>query len=146
MDDNKIKKVGEEIVEIINRETKAWDTKNVELLLSIFHLDMVWVWAKKNTLHNPVDWEMPMGKFDYKRWKNYYSEMFSEYELIRNNRKIVDIKITNQKDGAFAVVDVDTLWQDKDGKQMHWLGRAGKAYTKTNKGWKLISHFGLLVY
>lgn len=31
-----------EIQEIIDRETKAWDEKSVELLLSIFHPDMVW--------------------------------------------------------------------------------------------------------
>lgn len=33
-----------EIEEIIDRETRAWDTKDVDLLLSIFHTDMVWVW------------------------------------------------------------------------------------------------------
>ena len=30
-----------EIEEIVNRETVAWDTKDVELLLSLFHPDMV---------------------------------------------------------------------------------------------------------
>jgi hypothetical protein len=30
-----------EIKEIVNRETRAWDTKDVELLMTIFHPDMV---------------------------------------------------------------------------------------------------------
>jgi hypothetical protein len=30
-----------EIEEIVNRETVAWDTKDVKLLLSLFHSDMV---------------------------------------------------------------------------------------------------------
>jgi hypothetical protein len=32
----------EEIEEIVNRETRAWDTQDVDLMLSIFHPDMVW--------------------------------------------------------------------------------------------------------
>lgn len=30
-----------EIKEIVDRETKAWDTQNVDLLISISHPDMV---------------------------------------------------------------------------------------------------------
>jgi hypothetical protein len=33
-----------EIAEIVNRETRAWDTKDVDLLITIFHPDMVWPW------------------------------------------------------------------------------------------------------
>jgi hypothetical protein len=33
-----------EIQEIIDRETKAWNEKSDELLLTVFHPDMVWVW------------------------------------------------------------------------------------------------------
>ncbi len=31
-----------QIQEIVDRETRAWDTQDVELVLSIFHTDMVW--------------------------------------------------------------------------------------------------------
>ena len=31
-----------EIREIVDRETRAWDTQDAELLLSVFHPDMVW--------------------------------------------------------------------------------------------------------
>ncbi len=34
--------IRKEIEEIVNRETKAWDTQDVETLLTIFHPDMVW--------------------------------------------------------------------------------------------------------
>lgn len=139
-------KVKEDIVEIINRETKAWDTKDVDLLLSIFHPNMVWVWPKKNNAYDPIDWELPLGKFNYERWKGIYSKMFSKYKLIRNDRKIIDIKITKEGDGAFAIVNVDTLWEAEDGKKIHWLGRAGKTYVKEGIDWKMISHFGLLLY
>lgn len=138
--------IQEEIEAIINKETKAWNNKDVKLLLSIFHPDMVWVWPKKNTLHNPIEWELPLGRFNYKRWEQIYSDMFKKYKLIRNIRKIVDIKISKECDGAFAVVDVDTLWEDNNGNQNHWLGRAGKTYTKINNEWKMISHTGLLIY
>lgn len=136
----------DEIKEIVDRETKAWNTKDVDLLLSIFHPDMVWVWPKKNNNHNPIDWELPLGKFDYSRWRTIYSEMFNKNKLLKNERKIVEIKISKEGDGAFAVMDVDTLWEDKNGKQMHWLGRAGKIYVRVNNEWKLISHTGLLLY
>jgi len=138
--------VTKEIREIIERETRAWDTKDIDLLLSIFHPDMVWVWPRSHNSHNPVDWELPLGKFDYNRWKSVYSEMFNKNKLVRNERKIVDIKISKEGDGAFAVVDVNTLWEDQSGKRMHWLGRAGKTYVKVNDEWKLIAHSGLLLY
>ena len=108
-----------EIDEIINRETKAWDTKDVELLLSIFHPDIVWFWPKKNDSHNPLDWESPLGKFNYERWKGIYLEMFSKYKLLKNDRKTVDIKMTKDGNGAFAVVDIDTTWEGEGGKKIH---------------------------
>lgn len=136
----------QEIIEIVNRETKAWDTKDVELLLSIFHPDMVWVWPNDNNSQNPIDWKLPLGKFNFERWEEVYKKMFSENEIVKNERKIVDIKISKEGDGAFAVVDVDTIWRNKSGIQIHWFGRAGKTYSKVNGNWKLIAHNGLLKY
>ena len=52
--------IQKEIEEIVNRETKAWDTQNVELSLSIFHSDFVWVWTKNNKSHNPMDWKIDL--------------------------------------------------------------------------------------
>jgi len=54
--------------------------------------------------------------------------------------------VSNEGDGAFAVVDVDTLWRDREGKDFHWKGRACKGYTRVGEQWKLIMHTGLLDY
>lgn len=135
-----------EILEIVNRETKAWDTQNVELLLSIFHQDFVWVWPENNNSHDPLNWEIEMGKFEYVRWKKIYEELFSNYELKHNNREIKKIKISKEGDGAFAVVDIDTLWISKEGKKNHWKGRVCKVYAKIGSEWKITMHTGVLLY
>ena len=61
----------EEIQEIVDRETQAWDTQDVELLLSIFHTDMVWPWPPTNNDHDPMNWVMVLGKFDHQRWGRF---------------------------------------------------------------------------
>ena len=140
-------KLEKEIVEIINRETKAWNTQDVELLLTVFHKDMVWPWPKDANSHNPVDWVMEFGRYNYEKWKNNWQELFDTHDLIHNNRKIIKIEISKEGDGAFAVIDVDTLWRNKgSGKDFLWKGRACKVYTKVEDEWKLIMHTGLLEY
>ena len=37
-----IEMIESEIREILDRETRAWDTQDVELLMTVFHPDMVW--------------------------------------------------------------------------------------------------------
>ena len=43
-----------EIQEIIDRETRAWDTQDVDLLLSVFHPDMVWPWPTDPSENSPA--------------------------------------------------------------------------------------------
>jgi ketosteroid isomerase-like protein len=83
-----------------------------------------------------------------KRWRKGWAELFASHRLVHNIRKIRKIVISKEGDGAFAVVDVDTLWSRiSDGKDFHWHGRACKVYTKINDGqWKMISHTGLLKF
>lgn len=136
-----------EIFEIVNRETRAWDEQDVELLLSIFHPDMVWVWPKSSLSHNPADWETIMGKFNYERWKENYKTLFSTHTLLKNERRIIKIEASNEKDGAFAVVDIDTVWKNmKTGELMVWKGRTCKTYTRTANEWKMIAQTGVLDY
>ncbi len=135
-----------QIKEIVDRETMAWDTKNTELLVSIFHPDMVWPWPKTSISHDPVDWEFILGKFDRDRWITSWQQLFDKFELIHNKRKIVKIVISDQKDAAFAVVDIDTLWVDKDNKPNHWKGRVCKVYSKIGSEWKMTMHTGVLEY
>ena len=100
------------IVEIVNRETRAWDTKDVDLLLTIFHPDMVWPWPVNSAAHDPVDWVLVLGRFDAERWKKVWQELFATHALIHNRRQTKKIEVSEQGDGAFAVVDVDTLWRE----------------------------------
>ena len=51
-----------EIEEIVNRETRAWDTQDVDLLMTTLHPDMVWPWPKDNQAHDPMDWVIDWGR------------------------------------------------------------------------------------
>ncbi len=135
------------IQEIIDRETKAWDTQNVHMLLSVFHKDMVWPWPEKSVDHDPATWKMELGRFNYQRWRTFYKAFFAKYELVHNRRKIRKIVISAEKDGAFAIVDVDTLWVNKkSGRKNHWKGRACKVYSRVGNEWKMTMHTGVLEY
>ena len=66
---------------------------------------------------------------------------------MHNVRRTVRIAVSDEGDGAFAVVDVDTLWRRRsDGETFHWKGRACKGYTRVGDRWLLILHTGLLDY
>jgi ketosteroid isomerase-like protein len=135
-----------EITEIVNRETRAWDTQDVNLLISVFHPDMVWPWPKTTKSHDPMDWEFVLGKYDKERWCRSWQDLFNNSRLIRNNREIKKIVISNEKDGAFAVVDIDTLWIDKNNRSDNWKGRVCKVYSKIGNEWKMTMHTGVLEY
>jgi len=134
------------IEEMVNRETQAWNTQDVELLLTIFHPDMVWPWPPHPQAHDPMEWIIPQGRFNRERWKNGWQELFDTHKLVHNHREIKKIVISREGDGAFAVVDIDTLWVDSKGKENHWKGRVCKVYTKLSQEWKLIMHTGVLEY
>lgn len=135
-----------EIKEIVDRETKAWNTQDVGLLISIFHTDMVWPWPKTTSSHDPMDWEFVLGKFNKERWSKGWQDLFDSYRLEHNHREIKKIVVSDEKDGAFAVVDIDTLWIGKDNEQNHWKGRVCKVYSKTDGVWKMTMHTGVLEY
>jgi hypothetical protein len=135
-----------QIQEIVNRETRAWDTRDTDLLISVFHPDMVWPWPRTPRSHDPMDWELILGKFDRERWSRGWQELFDNYTLIHNKREIRKILVSKEKDGAMAVVDIDTLWIDRDNNRNHWKGRVCKVYSKTGSEWKLTMHTGVLEY
>src|ERR1700686_825965 len=68
--------IRDEIVEIVNRETRAWDTKDVALLISVFHTDMVWPWPGTAQSPDPMDWVMVMGRYDRERWMQVWQQLF----------------------------------------------------------------------
>ena len=135
-----------EIEEMVNRETRAWDTQDVDLLLSVFHPDMVWPWPPHPRAHDPMDWVLEWGRYDAARWRAGWARLFATQRLVHNRRAIRRIALAKEGDGAFAVVDVDTLWRDSAGRDFHWLGRACKIYTRVGGEWKMIAQTGLLDY
>ena len=147
--DGRIRRVEAEaaIQEIIDRETQAWNSKDVSLLLSVFHPDMVWAWPATYTSYDPVDWRLVLGKFDAERWGALYEQLFRARTLVHNHRETVRIEISEQGDGAFAVVDIDTLWRENaTGFEDHWLGRTCKLYALVGSEWKMTAQVGALQY
>lgn len=135
-----------EIEEIVNRETRAWDTQDVDLLMTIFHPDMVWPWPRTPKSHDPMDWVIDWGRYDDDRWRSGWQELFDTHRLVHNKRIIRKIEISKEGDGAFAVVDIDTLWIDANGQENHWRGRVCKVYAKVGDAWKMTMHTGVLDY
>lgn len=128
-------KVEEEIQALIDRETDAWNRQDAEALVSLFHPDMVWPWPPDSRSHDPETWVFPLGRYDKSRWKDGWQRLFRDFQLEHNRRHTVRIVVSEQGDGAFAVVDVDTLWRHRTtGEVSHWKGRACKGYTKTANG------------
>ena len=135
-----------EIQEMVDRETRAWDDRDVDALLDLFHPDMVWPWPPAADCHDPAQWQFVLGRYDRRRWGENWRELFDNHVLVRNRRRTVEIVPTAEGDGGFAVVDVDTLWRSASGEEFHWLGRACKVYTKVDGRWLMIFQVGLLDY
>lgn len=89
---------------------------------------------------------MVMGRYDRERWRQVWQQLFDTHALVHNHRRIEKIEISEQGDGAFAVVDVDTLWRTSGGEDFHWKGRACKVYSWMGSEWKMTMHTGLLEY
>ena len=135
-----------EIQEIVDRETRAWDTQDVDLLLSVLHPDMVWPWPPTPDAHDPCDWLLVWGRYDHERWRQGWQDLFDTHDLIHNRRTTKRIVVSEEGDGAFAVVDIDTLWRSHQGADNHWIGRTCKIYTLMGEGWKMIAQTGVLHY
>jgi len=140
------REIRKEIKRIVDRETRAWDIQDVELLLTVFHPDMVWPWPKTPQSHDPVEWVLEWGRYNYNRWRKGWLDLFNTHKLVHNKRVTRKIEISKEGDGAFAVVDIDTLWEDSNGNKNHWKGRVCKVYTKVNLEWKMIMQTGVLEY
>jgi len=113
----------------------------------VFHPAMVWAWPLTYTSVDPVDWRLTIGRFDERRWGALYRDLFDARELVHNRRETVRVEVSRERDGALAVVDIDTLWRDRStGEDDHWLGRTCKLYALTAEGWKMTSQVGALRY
>ena len=136
----------QEIQEMVDRETRAWDTQDVDLLMTLWHPDMVWPWPRTAQSHDPMDWVMGWGRYNEDRWRTGWQSLFSTHTLVHNKRETRKIMVSPEGDGALAVVDIDTLWRDAEGKDFHWKGRVCKVFTWMGTEWKIIMHTGVLQY
>lgn len=133
------------IREMVDRETEAWNDQSVDGLLELFHPDMVWPWPPTAHDHDPRTWVLELGRFDRERWGRQWQELFDTHELVHNRRETLEIEVTDENDGGFVVVDVDTLWRHREtGEEFHWEGRATKVYALVDGDWKMTAHWGLL--
>ncbi len=137
-----------EIRAMVDRETRAWNAKDAGALADLFHPDMVWPWPPSPSAHDPEDWVMVLGRFDRARWMAGWQAIFDTCTLAHNHRRTVKVTLSQELDGALAVVDIDTLWvNDATGARDNWKGRVGKVYSKLPSGeWKMTMHTGVLDY
>jgi hypothetical protein len=135
------------VKELVDRETLAWDTQDTELLISVFHTDMAWPWPRTFQSHDPMDWVFVLGRYNKERWCKNWQDLFDTHHLVHNIRKIMKIEVSEEKDAGFAVVDIDTLWVEKNtNTENHWKGRVCKVYSKVGEEWKMTMHTGVLEY
>jgi ketosteroid isomerase-like protein len=135
------------ILAMVERETTAWDRRDADALVQLFHPDMVWPWPPSERSHDPITWVMPMGRFEAERWRASWQELFDTHELVSNDRAVRRIETIPEGDGGFAVVDIDTRWRRRvDGHEEVWRRRVCKVYSRCAEGWKITMHTGVLVY
>lgn len=141
-----MKDIQKEIEEMVHRETRAWDTQDVDSLMTLFHPDMVWPWPPHPQAHDPMDWVLEWGRYHSQRWRRGWQQLFDTHRLVHNRRALKKIVVSKEGDGAFAVVDIDTLWVDAQGRPNHWKGRVCKVYSQVGNEWKMTMHTGVLDY
>ena len=92
--------IAKKIQEMVDLESKGWNTKNPDLFLSMIHPDMVWPWPPTADTHDPIDWVFVLGRFDWERWRKNWQDIFDNHDLIRNQRETVKIEVSNEQDAA----------------------------------------------
>jgi hypothetical protein len=75
-------------------------------------------------------WVLEYGRFDAARRGRAGQTLFDTHRLVHNRRVIRKIEISREGDGAFTVVDIDTLWRDAEGRDQRGKGRTCKAYAR----------------
>ena len=114
----------EEIKEMVDAETKAWRSQDVDKLLDLFHQDMVWPWPMTAQTHDPVDCIFELGRFDRNRWKKVWTELFDSYRLVHNIRTIQKIVVQNK-----AMGHLQSLTWTRSGRgvttELTFTGKAG---------------------
>src|SRR5436305_7026891 len=111
----------EQIRALVDAETAAWDARDAGALAALFHPDTFGPWPPSSTAHDPMQWVMPLGRYNRQRWIRSWQELFDSHDLVHNWRRTLRVVVSEQGDGGFAVVDVDTLWRSRRTQEpLHW--------------------------
>ena len=135
------------IRDAVDRETQAWNDRDAEALLDLFHPDMVWAWPPTAYDHDPETWCLELGRYDRDRWGENWRTLFDTHELVHNRRETCRVAVDEGGTGGFAVVDIDTLWRNEDtGEHFHWEGRTTKLYAEVDGEWLMTAQWGALQF
>jgi ketosteroid isomerase-like protein len=94
----------EQIRALVDEETAAWNARDASALAALFHPDTVWPWPPNSTAHDPLQWVMPLGRYNRERWIRAWQELFDSHDLVHNKRRTLRVVVSEQDDGGFAVV------------------------------------------
>lgn len=74
----------EQIRALVDAETAAWNARDADALVALFHPGTVWPWPPNSRAHDPLQWVMPFGRFDRVRWRRSWQELFDTHDLVHN--------------------------------------------------------------
>lgn len=94
----------EQIRTLVDTETGAWNTRDANALVSLFHPDTVWPWPPHAAAHDPMQWVMPFGKFDRERWRSSWQALFDTHDLVHNKRGTLRLVVPEHG---------NTLWRNR---------------------------------
>ena len=95
-----------ELQEMVDRESRAYETYDANLMLTLFHPDMVWVWPPHSRAYDPMEWVLRMGRFEKNRWRAYLQKFFDEYEVLHNSRVTRKIYVSPALPGYHASANI----------------------------------------
>lgn len=130
------------IMEVLERESRAWSARDVDGLLSVFHPDAVWPFLFNRLNPSPMVWRLTLDRFDSSAWGTYFQRIFEECAITKNVREVKSISFSTRGDQAIAVLDIDTAWLRRDGEPMRWVGRVAKVFSIMGTEWRIMTQYG----
>jgi ketosteroid isomerase-like protein len=81
---------------LVDAETAAWNARDAGALAALFHPDTVWPWPLNSTAHDPMQWVMPLGRYNRERWIRSWQELFDSHDLVHNRRRTLRVVVSEQ--------------------------------------------------